>query len=348
MKEYEKQLSTIKNALDSKELTNKEQAFSVRNILGWFGASRRGAKIINKIRTELKKYELITVPDFEQPYIDDFITFKKKQSEALSDNLNLDPSHKIGRLKAANSKPISIKRDEPLSKALTQMLLNDFSQLPVMQNERTATGFISWKTIGEKLILSDSLSDLENKVVSDFMSDDIVIVTKNETIFSALTQISKNDFLLIKESTNNPIITGIVTINDLNDQFHMLEKPFVLISEIENGIRQLLDKINLTNEELEAAKNPNSSKKIESIADLSFGDYHALLSKPEIWERLSLNLDRKEFIDTLDDIREIRNDIMHFDPDGLDDKCIETLEEFANFLKSLRKCYQKFKSKQQI
>ena len=46
-------------------------------------------------------------------------------------------------------------------------------------------------------------------------------------------------------------------------------------------------------------------------------------------------------IETLNKIREIRNDIMHFDPDGLDDESIKTLEEFADFLKSLRKCYQK-------
>ena len=236
---------------------------------------------------------------------------------------------------------IQINRNAKLSQALTLMLLNDFSQLPVMQSERSPNGFISWKTIGEKLAIPSSLSDLENKTVSDFMSDDVVIVTKDETIFSVLTQISKNDFLLIKESTNNSLITGIVTISDLNDQFHMLAKPFLLISEIENGIRQLLDKLDLTNSELEAAKNPNSSETIESIADLSFGGYYTLLGKPDIWSRLGLSLDRQTFIETLDKIREIRNDIMHFDPDGLDDESIKTLEEFAHFLKSLRKCYQK-------
>lgn len=341
MEEYENQLNSIKNSLDSIDSTDREQTFPVRTILGWFGVSRRGAKISNKIRSELKKYELITDPDFEQVYIDKSVTFKKKLSETLSDNLDIDPSHKIGRLKAANSKPTFINRDAKLSQALTLMLLNDFSQLPVMQSERSPNGFISWKTIGEKLAIPSSLSDLENKTVSDFMSDDVVIVTKDETIFSVLTQISKNDFLLIKESTNNSFITGIVTISDLNDQFHMLAKPFLLISEIENGIRQLLDKLDLTNSELEAAKNPNSSETIESIADLSFGGYYTLLGKPDIWSRLGLSLDRQTFIETLDKIREIRNDIMHFDPDGLDDESIKTLEEFAHFLKSLRKCYQK-------
>ena len=84
-----------------------------------------------------------------------------------------------------------------------------------MQNERRVNGFISWKTIGEKLITTKSL-DISQKTVSDFMSEDIIIVTKNETIFSVLTKIPQNDFVLIKDSTNNEEIIGIVTVNDLN------------------------------------------------------------------------------------------------------------------------------------
>ncbi|WP_308111827.1 CBS domain-containing protein [Neisseria subflava] len=337
MKEYENQFIAIKDALNSKEPTNKKQVFPLRNVLEWFGASRRGAKITHKIRYELGKYELITEPDFEQANINGTVTFKKASSKTSSNNFNIDPSHKIERLDAANKKPISITRTEPLSKALTIMLLNDFSQLPVMQNERKVNGFISWKTIGEKLITTKSL-DISQKTVSDFMSEDIIIVTKNETIFSVLTKIPQNDFVLIKDSTNNEEIIGIVTVNDLNEQFHLLSKPFLLISEIENGIRHILDKIDLSDEELKKAKKPDSSEEIESIADLNFGGYQTILGNSEIWKRLNLNLDRQEFIKTLDKIREIRNDVMHFDPDGLDKNSIELLEEFSHFLKSLRKC----------
>ena len=38
----------------------------------------------------------------------------------------------------------------------------------------------------------------------------------------------------------------------------------------------------------------------------------------------------------LEKIREIRNDVMHFDPDGLEDEDLNTLREFAQFLKRLR------------
>lgn len=44
MKEYENQFIAIKDALNSKEPTNKKQVFPLRNVLEWFEASRRGCK----------------------------------------------------------------------------------------------------------------------------------------------------------------------------------------------------------------------------------------------------------------------------------------------------------------
>jgi len=43
-----------------------------------------------------------------------------------------------------------------------------------------------------------------------------------------------------------------------------------------------------------------------------------------------------EFVSRLNRVREIRNDVMHFDPDGLEDTDLFILREFAQFLKRLR------------
>ena len=53
--------------------------------------------------------------------------------------------------------------------------------------------------------------------------------------------------------------------------------------------------------------------------------------------KLKLAIDRKEFISRLDKIREIRNDIMHFDPQGVDPESLHALREFTRFLKELRR-----------
>jgi hypothetical protein len=47
-------------------------------------------------------------------------------------------------------------------------------------------------------------------------------------------------------------------------------------------------------------------------------------------------LDRKVFTAQLDKVRLIRNDVMHFDPDGLSPDDLEVLRGFVQFLQKLR------------
>ena len=76
---------------------------------------------------------------------------------------------------------------------------------------------------------------------------------------------------------------------------------------------------------------------IQFIDDLTFGQYIRLIEKPENWERLELKIDRSDFIKQLDIIREIRNDIMHFDPEVITSDQKKTLHNMARFLLELRK-----------
>ena len=109
-----------------------------------------------------------------------------------------------------------------------------------------------------------------------------------------------------------------------------------MVGEIENGIRRMLHgKFTVT--ELKAACDPNGGpEKVEGVTDLSFGDYIRLIQEDTQWKKLKLEIDRVEFVKRLDKIREIRNDVMHFDPEGLEPEDLTTLVEFAKFLKRLR------------
>jgi len=49
-----------------------------------------------------------------------------------------------------------------------------------------------------------------------------------------------------------------------------------------------------------------------------------------------LGVDRVVFGKGLDEVRRIRNDVMHFDPDGLSDEDLATLRRFVQFLQGLR------------
>ena len=131
-------------------------------------------------------------------------------------------------------------------------------------------------------------------------------------------------------------ISGIVTAADFNEQFRLLAEPFLLIGEIEQGLRQVLHG-KFTERELNAVRIPSgSSKRVTGVADLAFGDYIRLIENEKGWAKLKIEIDRLEFVNKLNLVRQLRNDVMHFDPDGLKPEDIHFLREFAQFLKRLR------------
>jgi hypothetical protein len=61
-------------------------------------------------------------------------------------------------------------------------------------------------------------------------------------------------YVLVRDETNK--VVGIVTTSDLSLQFKQLTEPFLLLGEIENQVRRLMDG-KFTRDELAHAKDPN-------------------------------------------------------------------------------------------
>lgn len=326
----------------------------VRQFIAWFGAERRGYWVVWSIRQALKKAKLRTVPDFDSVYIDSEIKFALTTQLAEAKSVkNLpstetpgdspepceappeliagavsDPAFRIGRLASANKKPLSVGPDSTLSEAVTLMLRHDFSQLPVMPNDRDVKGIISWESIGSRLALGRKVS-----VVRECMKAHHE-VSSSDSLFRVIAQIVDHSYVLVRGEDR--IITGIVTTTDLSLQFQQLSEPFLLLSEIENHVRLLIDG-RFTADELASAKDSaDAERKIESVADLTFGEYIRLLENPANWAKTGLNVDRTIFVRELDQVRRIRNDVMHFDPDGITDDDHEVLLYFVQFLHELR------------
>jgi hypothetical protein len=112
-------------------------------------------------------------------------------------------------------------------------------------------------------------------------------------------------------------ITGIVTASDLSLQFQQLAEPFLLLGEIENHVRRVISQ-RFTLTELESAKDPTDTKRVvTSVADLTYGEYIRLLENQDRWDKLNIAVDRKTCLEKFESARRIRNDVMHFDPDGI-------------------------------
>jgi CBS domain-containing protein len=300
---------------------------SVRTILSWVGAERRGSWVVERIRKALDECAITTTPNFEQVWIDARVEFVKKP-KGDETGLGDDPTYRVGRLDAANKPVIGVNPSDTLQRAVTLMLTNDFSQLPVMTGPRDVKGVVSWKTIGSRLAIKKSCLS-----VKDCM-EPAQQISQEESLLDAVDIIRKHDYVIV--IGNDKTVSGLVTASDFNQQFRTLAEPFLLVGEIENGIRRMLrGKFKMP--ELRSAKDSSDEgRAVNSPSDLTFGEYIRLLENPANWRKLEVEIDRTEFIKQLKRIREIRNEVMHFDPDGLDPDDLKFLSEFAQFLKRLR------------
>ena len=128
------------------------------------------------------------------------------------------------------------------------MQLHDYSQLPVMTNERDVKGMISWKSIGASLSL-----ERQCEFVRQCM-DPAEVIPISTPLFDALGTIAVHGYVLVQDT--NRAITGIVTASDLSTQFMGLAGPFLLIGEIEGHLRQLIHR-KFTVEQMRAASTPS-------------------------------------------------------------------------------------------
>jgi hypothetical protein len=326
----EEKLSAIAAQLKKGVAPQKE---TVRAFLLWFNAERRGFSVVRRIRSALKRHGVTTSPDFEYTWLDGSITFVAASPEGEKGALKegtatADPTFRIGRLDASNKSPVKVKPDATLQQAVTIMLTNDFSQLPVMTGTRDVKGIVSWKTIGSRLALKRPCT-----VVSDCM-EPAQIVSIDDSLFETIARIASYDYVLVQ--AKDKTISGIITASDFNVQFQILAEPFLLVGEIENGLRRILH-TKFTVKELEEAKAPGrDDRTIEAPSDLTFGEYIRLIEPEKRWKKLKVEIDRVEFLTQLNRVREIRNDVMHFDPDGMESEDLQFLREFAQFLKRLR------------
>jgi CBS domain-containing protein len=307
---------------------------------GYIGVTRRGWRVVEKINKMLDEHDVFCEPAFGGAWFYGQIEIKPKPKVAAGNHGNneeTDPTPRLSLLKAANLNKvkesgfgnglISVKRDTPLNEAITLLILNDFSQLPILSGQRDVEGIVSWKSIGRALSLGKTCS-----TVSD-CKDDVIILNYDEPLFNAVKFILEKDFVLVRQKDN--IISGIVTVTDIGEQFIAMAEPFLFIEQIENHIRKLLDQKFSIDELSFSSTHEEKPKAISSLSDLTLGQYVKILEDPKKFEKLKINIDRTLIVKQLEEVRKIRNDVMHFDPDGITSQSIELLRQTVSFLHTL-------------
>jgi len=225
---------------------------------------------------------------------------------------------------------LRVTRNDTVRKAITLMLQHDVAYLAVMNGERVVDGLLSWKTIGRAGAAKKPSDTVEHHLST------VRIVEIDTPLFDAVRDIVEAEAVLVR--AKDKTICGIVTAQDIANQFVTLSEPFLFLEQIENHLRAILERGKLSILEIKSLVNPGDGDrvlKVKKIDDLSFGETARAFGREEIWTKLHLHLDASVFSSRLEEVRSIRNKVMHFHPDGITDEDREILRKTRQMLQGL-------------
>lgn len=353
---------------------------STRELLRWFGAERRGSRVLERVEHVLGEYNLKTRPDYRLSWIDGAVTFVSADADVSDaagsvqpEDVTLDgyasvaPSEeqppvsqhepggselapqdvaasetewppanshpddprpgsalRLSHLASANRAACSASPDSTIESVATLMLVNDYSQIPLLTGKTTTKSVVKWHHIVEALLHGKTCS-------VGAIGDPVRLYEKDDAFLQALPEILTQGFVLVR---NNGQIC-IVTMEDVIVKFQESTEAFLLLSQIEQELRVIVG-ARFSSAEIAAAIR-DSDGSPASVHDMSFGDYVALLEKPENWARLQTRMDRQITVRTLTSLNGVRNGVMHFSPDGLNSGEIEVLRRSARLFSQMVK-----------
>ncbi len=322
----------LKDARSQAE-TGAPVEISVRALLARWGNRSRGHKVSRQIEADLANHGLVTAPDFRKVSLDavlHLITIGSTDAPSPDPDEGevdeLDVGITVGNLPSALRGVVSVTPSATFDEAITLMLLNDYSQLAVLAGKHQLHGAVSWKSIAKVQHANP------NAVFADAVVEAHVVPYDQELI-DTLPRLAEADYVFVRDDRN--AVAGIVTTADVVLAYGELATPFFLIGELDRVLRKLIAKTFLLGD-VTALCDPGGSRKVASFDDLGMGDYQRVLENPGSWAKLGWPLDRTAFIKRLDEIREIRNDVMHFNPDPLPEDAVNKVRHMLKLLRGYR------------
>jgi predicted transcriptional regulator len=108
----------------------------------------------------------------------------------------------MSTLAAANHTPTAVRPDAPVAEAVTVMMMNGFSQRPVMQSERDIKGIVSWRSIGSRLALGQAPRTVRDVMVAH------AELSADTSLFTAIPLIVEHEYVPVRASDQHIIGIG--------------------------------------------------------------------------------------------------------------------------------------------
>ncbi|MET8650354.1 restriction endonuclease [Nocardia aurea] len=309
---------------------------TIRSLLEYWGFERRTNVAVSTIKADLASNGLTTRPAFTEGAISDVVALVSLSPEPgidtptesvadddVEDVIEPEPmSRRLGELPA---RLVSVPSSADLTLTKTMMVRHQFSQLAVIDADSTYHGAVTWESIGQAHIASDNPSLADATVTALVAEHDALLLDQIDAIYD-------RGFIFVRNS-DRVRVTGILTASDLTRQFGTLARPFVLIEEAENRLRRAAEE-HFDVQDLKDAVQPHRRSRIHCAADLTFGDYPHLLKETGRWQKLGWRLDCGQVVDLVEQVRVIRNDLMHFATDPLSEEKYGAVDGLLSLLRT--------------
>jgi hypothetical protein len=220
--------------------------------------------------------------------------------------------------------PISVYKPDPVADALSQMIENDYSQLPVVNEERYPLGIVTYESILRAMRYFRL--GLDKLHVQDVMTS-VPHYSLEDDLFDLLDRLKNTNAVLIVDPEEK--LVGIVTSYDSTEYFRNRAENLMRVEDIETTIKDIIraayanEQNEVDETRLEAAvlsafnlsQSPNF--KTKTFDALSLGQYITMLTGKDTWKFVEsiLGIPKEALITLLNDVRETRNDLAHFRKD---------------------------------
>lgn len=337
---------------------------TVRRFLSLFGQERRGFRVVTRIRKEMRKLHLTTLPDFENENIGNEIRImlaakvparklvrvrtpvkpvrtplentpvasdQTEEAESVTPPRDAVVTIRQG-IPSAGKIPGTVRPDIPSQTALSRLMSENLDLLVVQNGNRARVeGIFSYASFTHAYIAGKA-----TMTVGDCKSGEFIEVNEEKPLIDAVRDIMQHGTVVVRSRDNQ--LCGVVTARDVAPVFVDLAEPFLLLGQIENHMRGLLERAKLKKDnykELVVENDVERKARTEGPDDLTLGELIVAFEGEEMWGKVGLKFDKATFTKRLHVVREIRNKVMHFSPDGLPADDVATLKSTRELLEKL-------------
>lgn len=326
---------------------------TVRDLISLWGAKGRGTTVVDSISTDLKEHRIRSLPSFEYGSLDSIVRLEQTERPLFdfavdgsvpgreddiyesridaADTTQVESASSrgeeylsVGKIESSRVPVVSVTRATALEHAVTLMIRHDFSQIPVLNDQGGADGILSWESIAKNSVRGVTPT-VDNSIAR------VTVLRLDDDLLQSIPVIINSGAVLVQDESGE--IQGIITTADLSQKFQGMASPFLLMGECEKQLRRVIDSRFEVDELRQFVRNGRRAS-LEGAADMTLGDIQYFLKEEPNWTKMRWSMDHDQFIEWLDEVRIVRNEIAHFSPDPVDDERMTAVRAMLEWLTS--------------